>query len=92
MNNKNRSIIDLDPDDDPNNWTMHVHPDDRQRVIERWVHCVEHEPKEYQIENRFVHRDGTMRHALCHITPDKDDAGVVRQYYITRKPSPKNGS
>jgi len=64
-------------------WNLLLHPDDRQRAIERWRHALESgEP--YEVEYRFRRAsDGQYRWFLGRALPLRDDQGRVVRWFGT---------
>ncbi|HEX6984605.1 MAG TPA: PAS domain-containing protein, partial [Planctomycetaceae bacterium] len=63
-------------------WNVPLHPDDRQRSIDRWkLACDTGEP--YEIEYRFRRRDGVYRWFLGRALPVRDAAGAIVRWFGT---------
>ena len=63
-------------------WNAPLHPDDRQRAIERWDRSLgTGEP--YEVEYRFRSREGEYRWFLGRALPVRDDAGRVVLWFGT---------
>jgi PAS domain S-box-containing protein len=59
--------------DDSRCWLRHVHPDDRDRVVE----LISNADQPNQCELKLVHRDGTVRIIQIHAFPICDEHGVT---------------
>ena len=67
---------------DGEGWAELVHPDDRERALTVWHHCLETgEP--YQIEYRLRHHSGDYRWALGLALPIRDAAGIIVRWFGT---------
>ena len=63
-------------------WNLPLHPDDRQRAIDRWDLALRTgEP--YEIEYRFRSKGGEYRWFLGRALPVRDDAGRVVKWFGT---------
>lgn len=63
-------------------WNLPLHPDDRQKAIDRWNHALRTgEP--YEIEYRFRGRDGNYRWFLARALPVRGDAGQIIRWFGT---------
>jgi PAS domain S-box-containing protein len=64
-------------------WSLLLHPDDRQRSIDRWNHALSTgEP--YEIEYRFKHaHDGAYRWFLGRALPVRNEQGKILQWFGT---------
>lgn len=64
-------------------WKPILHPDDRQRTVDRWYHSVTTgEP--YEIEYRYLdHRTGGYRWHLGRAVPIREDGGRIVRWYGT---------
>ncbi|MEO7934241.1 MAG: ATP-binding protein [Chthoniobacterales bacterium] len=64
-------------------WNLLLHPEDRDRAIERWQHSLKTgEP--YEIEYRFLRsRDGEYRWFLGRAMPQKDADGKIIRWFGT---------
>ncbi|MGC1307747.1 MAG: PAS domain S-box protein [Phormidesmis sp.] len=63
-------------------WNQPLHPDDRQRAIERWTTALRTgEP--YEIEYRFRAKEGEYRWFLGRALPVRDDAGKIIKWFGT---------
>jgi PAS domain S-box-containing protein len=56
-----------------------VHPDDRERVAERWTAAVAREV-DYEDEYRLLDREGVYRPLSVRAVPVRDEAGRVREW------------
>lgn len=56
-------------------WLKAVHPEDQTRVVEALRQLVD--GREFRIEYRVVHRDGTVRHLEDRCYPVRNEAGVT---------------
>ena len=61
--------------DDPNEWYSRLHPDDSARVQAELRHSMEDPSREYRVEMRLRHRDGSYRWILAQGTVLLDEAG-----------------
>ncbi|MBK7834816.1 MAG: PAS domain S-box protein [Gemmatimonadetes bacterium] len=57
-------------------WLMAVHPDDRPRVAAEWFSALT-ERREFCLEYRFRHGDGTVRWIAGRASPAHDDRGEI---------------
>ncbi|MEW4570319.1 PAS domain S-box protein [Tautonia sp. JC769] len=63
-------------------WNAPLHPDDRQRSIDRWELALRTgEP--YEIEYRFRSKEGEYRWFLARAMPVRDDAGRIERWFGT---------
>ncbi len=63
-------------------WLRFLHPDDRERTLERWQHSLRTgEP--YSIEYRFRRADGEYRWFLGQAMPLRDEAGEIVEWFGT---------
>ena len=63
-------------------WNHLLHPDDRQRARDRWNHSLT-TGEFYEIEYRFISKDGTYRWFLGQALPRRDEHGVIQQWFGT---------
>ena len=64
-------------------WSRLLHPDDYQRTLEYWHHCLQ-TGESYSIEYRFRHAgDGTFRWFLGRATPLRNEAGEIVKWFGT---------
>ncbi|SMC00390.1 putative PAS/PAC sensor protein [Hymenobacter roseosalivarius DSM 11622] len=63
-------------------WNNLLHPDDRQRARDRWNQSLA-SSKFYEIEYRFISKDGTYRWFLGQALPRRDEHGVIQQWFGT---------
>jgi len=59
-----------------NRWTAAIHPEDRARVVGSWQSAVR-EGKDYEIELRLRHKNGTYCWFLARGRPGRDEAGNI---------------
>lgn len=63
-------------------WNTVFHPDDRERAMEKWQHCLRTgEP--YQIEYRMRHHDGVYRWVLGRALPIRAEDGRIIRWFGT---------
>lgn len=63
-------------------WADALHPEDYERTLEVWNHCLESgEP--YQIEYRFRRYDGAYRWFITRATPLRDGRGHIVKWFGT---------
>ena len=63
-------------------WAARLHPDDRERIFERWRHSLSTgEP--YEIEFRLRHRSGQYRWLLARAHPVRNEAGEIIRWMGT---------
>jgi PAS domain S-box-containing protein len=63
-------------------WLQFLHPDDRERTMERWKHSLRTgEP--YSIEYRFRREDGEYCWFLGQATPLRDESGRILEWFGT---------
>jgi PAS domain S-box-containing protein len=67
---------------DPAAWEKLVHPDDWQRVSQRWAECVA-TGKPYDIEYRFLHHSGQYRWLRVMALPVRGADGEIMRWYGT---------
>src|SRR3954462_2657107 len=60
-------------------WTDAIHPEDRERVIWSWEQAVQ-KGKDYDVEMRLRHQDGTYCWFLARSRPGRDEAGAVNPW------------
>ena len=58
-------------------WTAHVHPDDRQPVMDALHAHIEGKTPEYVLEHRTLHKDGSIRWILVHGAAIRDGQNNV---------------
>jgi PAS domain S-box-containing protein len=63
-------------------WNNLLHPDDRQRARDRWNHSLA-TGEFYEIEYRFISKDGTYRWFLGQALPRRDEQGIIQQWFGT---------
>ncbi len=56
-------------------WLKHVHPEDRDGIVEVARACVDGEIPEYEFEHRTIHKDGSVRWSLVRGRVIRDDDG-----------------
>lgn len=61
------------------NWLDAVHPDDRERVTDAWLHAVQ-AVTPYEIEFRMRNASGEYRYMTSHAAPVFDPDGTVREW------------
>jgi PAS domain S-box-containing protein len=84
FNQRHYEYFGINPDDGDHDWrkqNLH-HPDDIQRTIEHWAHCVATEQL-YQIEYRLRRSDGEYRWHLGRAVPVRNSHGEVIQWLGT---------
>src|SRR2546430_322704 len=59
-----------------NRWTGAIHPEDRDRVVGTWQSAVR-EGRDYEIELRLRHKNGTYCWFLARGRPGRDEAGNI---------------
>jgi PAS domain S-box-containing protein len=63
-------------------WTGSIHPDDRERSLERWAHSVgTGDP--YDVEHRIRRSNGSWRWVRSLAVPRHDSHGAIRLWYGT---------
>ena len=63
-----KRILGYEDDEIPNDleeWSKHIHPDDKQAVMAAANEAVEGRTSEYVYEHRMMHKDGTVRWVLA---------------------------
>ena len=60
-------------------WANFLHPDDRQRIIERWVSAVK-TGNPYETEHRILGKDGRYRWFSCRAIPIRNAKGDVDRW------------
>jgi len=63
-------------------WLDYVHPEDRDRTVSQWMHCVE-SGKNYESEYRLRGRDEEYRWFRARAVPLRDHEGNVVRWYGT---------
>ncbi|RYD76566.1 MAG: PAS domain S-box protein, partial [Sphingobacteriales bacterium] len=63
-------------------WNNLLHPDDKERASQRWEYSLQ-SGNPYEIEYRFLGKDGTYRWFLGRAIPLKDEEGKILQWYGT---------
>ncbi|MFZ0796440.1 MAG: PAS domain-containing protein [Terriglobales bacterium] len=63
-------------------WWDYLHPDDRERSRERWLHCVQ-SGENYEAEYRLRGKDGDYRWFRARSVPIRDHIGEVIRWYGT---------
>lgn len=71
-------------------WASFIHPEDRKRLYQSWLAAVA-ERREWVDENRWLHRDGTVRWTICRAAPHLNDAGRSSGTLARSKTSPSAG-
>jgi PAS domain S-box-containing protein len=66
----------------PDMWNNLLHPDDRQRARERWTHSLK-TGEFYEIEYRFLSKDGSYRWFLGQALPQRDTNGQIEEWFGT---------
>ncbi|MGA9639259.1 PAS domain S-box protein [Flavobacterium sp.] len=60
-------------------WLQIVHPDDRQKNIEKWTQSIT-TGKDFLLEHRFRRHDGQYRWQLSRAIPQKDENGIITMW------------
>ncbi|MCX4186555.1 PAS domain-containing protein [Methylophaga sp. OBS4] len=60
---------------DPKQWIDAIHPDDREKV--KYAACHHQARREYDIEYRIIHPDGSLRYIHDRAFPIRDDTGKI---------------
>ena len=61
-------------------WVESIHPDDRRRMVDRWMHSVRTgEP--YRVEHRLRRFDGEFRYAESRALAERGADGTIRLWY-----------
>jgi PAS domain S-box-containing protein len=63
-------------------WLDYVHPEDKQRSMDEWVHCAQ-SGENYESEYRMRGKDGLYRWFRARAVPLRDDAGTIVRWYGT---------
>ena len=63
-------------------WLEYVHPDDSERSMAHWMHCVQ-SGENYESEYRLRGRDGQYRWFRARAVPIRDQDGEVTRWYGT---------
>ncbi|ALD20822.1 PAS domain-containing protein [Hymenobacter sp. DG25A] len=63
-------------------WNNLLHPEDRQRARERWNHSLQ-TGEFYEIEYRFVSKEGSYRWFLGQALPQRDEEGQIIRWFGT---------
>ena len=63
-------------------WLDIVHPDEREKNISHWLHCV-NSCEEFKFEHRIKKADGTYRWYATRAIPQKDEKGIILQWVGT---------
>ena len=63
-------------------WNSLLHPDDRTRARQRWTHSLQ-TGAFYEIEYRFISKQGDYRWFLGQAEPQRDAAGNIVRWYGT---------
>lgn len=63
-------------------WIIMVHPEDREKNIEGWLHSISTGEK-YNVEHRFRKADGSYRWHLSRALPQLDDQGEIKMWVGT---------
>jgi PAS domain S-box-containing protein len=63
-------------------WIDYVHPDDRERSMSRWIHCVQ-SSENYESEYRIRGKDGHYRWFRARAIPIRDQTGKPGRWYGT---------
>lgn len=67
---------------DGDGWNAIFHPDDQQRAMDLWRHCLD-TGESYEIEYRLRHHSGQFRWTLGRALPVRDDAGAIVRWMGT---------
>ena len=59
-----------------NDWTQHLHPDDRSLTFAQARACIDGETSSLESEHRMLHRDGSIRWFLARGSVVRDDNGT----------------
>lgn len=63
-------------------WLDLVHPEDREKSISQWLHCV-NTGKEFRFEHRFKNKEGVYHWHSSRAIPQKDEKGNILQWVGT---------
>ncbi len=63
-------------------WLDYVHPDDNQKAMADWLHCVE-SGTNYEAEYRLKSKDGSYRWFRARALPIRDPEGKIVKWYGT---------
>ena len=63
-------------------WLQIVHPDDREKNIESWTHCIKNKTV-FTFEHRFQNKNGDFKWMLSRAVPDFDEYGEVKLWVGT---------
>ncbi|MBC7556365.1 MAG: PAS domain-containing protein [Chryseobacterium sp.] len=63
-------------------WLQIVHPDDREKNIESWTHCIKNKTV-FTFEHRFQNKNGDFKWMLSRAVPDFDEYGNVKHWVGT---------
>ena len=64
------------------NWSLAVHPDDRQRLLDAWTAAVK-ASSPYNVEYRIHRNDGVYRWFQGHAAPVKNTSGKILKWFGT---------
>ncbi|PZR15358.1 MAG: hypothetical protein DI536_07845 [Archangium gephyra] len=64
------------PPGDPSAWNRHVHPEDRERVREAYLHYLEGSTPNFDVRYRFIRPDGRQLHFHAHALMVRDEKGA----------------
>ena len=64
-------------------WGKHVYPEDVDAVIKEASACIEGTKKEYRVEHRMVHKDGSLRWFLASGKTERDKDGQAIRFLGT---------
>lgn len=72
----------ITPADAREAWLMSFHPDDREKIIQKWTQCLLTGNAD-EAEARIVSREGVSRSFLVRVRPVRDDAGKILKWVGT---------
>ncbi|MCF4965975.1 PAS domain S-box protein [Nostoc sp. CMAA1605] len=64
-------------------WLEALHPEDRDRLLTKWLQQGFSQPELYQNEGRHLLPDGSVNWFYCHILPETDSNGAIMGYIGT---------
>jgi PAS domain S-box-containing protein len=74
--------VSISSDEDEFGWRWTVHPDDYERVVARWRHCLR-TGEHYDTEHRLRRADGVYRWIRNSGRAERDSEGRITQWYGT---------
>src|SRR3546814_10267194 len=77
-----RENLNTSDDEDEFGWRRVVHPDDYDRVVARWRHCLQ-TGDHYDAEHRLRRADGVYRWFRNSGRPSRDSQGRITRWYGT---------